>query len=102
MIQPTVVRGARRRTLLPMPPGPFAGFLLAVVALLGIGTVAYRVLATRTDSAARVAQTLQTISEVEALSSTIKDAETGQRGYLITGLDDFLETSRSATVSRSR
>jgi signal transduction histidine kinase/DNA-binding response OmpR family regulator/CHASE3 domain sensor protein len=96
MIQSVVVRGARRRTLLPMAPGPFAGFLLAGVALVVIGVVTYRALETRADSAARVTQTLQTISQVEALSSTIKDAETGQRGYLLTGDESYLEPYATA------
>src|SRR5206468_478516 len=35
--------------------------------------------------------------EVEGLLSALKDAETGQRGFLLTGEDDYLEPYRRAT-----
>ena len=99
MIQPTVVKRTRRRTVLPMASGSFAGFVLAVVALGVIGVVAYRSLVTRTDSAARVTQTLRLIGQVEALSATVTDAETGQRGYLLTGQERYLAPFNTAQVS---
>lgn len=44
----------------------------------------------------RITHTYQVIATANQVLSTLKDAETGQRGYLITGNDRFLEPYNSA------
>ena len=39
----------------------------------------------------RVLATTQTLAELQAVLSTMQDAETGQRGYIITGKENYLE-----------
>ncbi|MEG4353303.1 CHASE3 domain-containing protein [Microcoleus sp. LAD1_D5] len=43
-----------------------------------------------------VSHTQQVLTELEATLSTLKDAETGQRGYLLTGEERYLEPYHSA------
>ena len=46
--------------------------------------------------AGRPAETEQVLSTTASLLSALKDAETGQRGYLLTGRTDYLEPYNSA------
>src|SRR5689334_13511119 len=43
-----------------------------------------------------VLHTYQVINELEVTLSTVKDAETGERGYIITGSDAYLEPYQAA------
>lgn len=45
-----------------------------------------------------VSHTQQVLNRLEGVLSTLKDAETGQRGYLITGRSTYLEPYEQATV----
>ncbi len=47
----------------------------------------------------RVERTRTLIAELESTLSTLKDAETGQRGYLLTGTPEYLEPYDSAVAS---
>ncbi len=75
------------------------GFAMSFVLLLAIGAVAYRSIATLARTSYSVAHTHQVIEHVTAVLSTLKDAETGQRGFVITGDEGYLEPYRSAAVS---
>jgi len=68
-----------------------AGFALAFLLLLGIGAVAYRSIATLTSTSHSVAVTHQVLEHIAGVLSLLKDAETGQRGFVITGDDSYLE-----------
>ena len=46
-----------------------------------------------------MAQTYDVIDQLSELTSILKDAETGQRGYLLTGNDTYLEPYRLADAS---
>jgi CheY-like chemotaxis protein/signal transduction histidine kinase len=77
---------------LPLPLKSIFGFLLAVVAVVIIAVLSYQSLTAAAVSAQNLAQSVQVLAELESLLSTLKDAETGQRGYLLTGGDDkYLE-----------
>jgi signal transduction histidine kinase len=66
------------------------GFVVAVVTLLIVSISAYvRIGALIRDQAAAT-QAAQVQTRIDATLSAIKDAETGQRGYLITGDDAYL------------
>ena len=72
------------------------GFALALAILVVIGFVSYRSTTRFVGSAEWVEHTHQVLEKLDALVSSLKDAETGQRGYLITGEERYLEPYRSA------
>jgi methyl-accepting chemotaxis protein len=76
-----------------------AGFALALAILVAIGTVTYRSTATLTETAEWVAHTYRVLDELEGVLSGMKDAETGQRGYILTGDEKYLEPYSGAQVS---
>jgi len=64
--------------------------LTAVVVTLN-AWFGFRAIESLHDSEYRVAHSWQVINQVESIMSSAKDAETGNRGYLITGDDSYLE-----------
>jgi methyl-accepting chemotaxis protein len=74
-----------------------AGFTLAFLLLLGIGAVAYRSISALTSTSQLVTHTHQVLEHVAEVLSLLKDAETGQRGYVITGDEAFLEPYQTGT-----
>lgn len=75
------------------------GFGLALLILVIIGIAAYQSIQNLTATTELVARTQRGIAKLEVLISTIKDAETGQRGYLLTGEERYLEPYQSAKDS---
>ena len=73
-----------------------AGFGLAALTLLLIAGVSYRNANQLIDTERWVAHTHQVRNELAELLSYLKDAETGQRGYVITGEESYLEPYKSA------
>src|SRR5437868_9876749 len=76
-----------------------AGFALALQVPLIIGLIAYRNTALLMQNDERVNHSHQVLQSLETLLSQIKDAETGQRGYLITGADRYLEPYRDSLLN---
>ena len=72
------------------------GFALALVIAVVIGGVSYRNTSQLVESAEWVTHTYQVLENLETLVSTLKDAETGQRGYVITGAERYLEPYNAA------
>jgi methyl-accepting chemotaxis protein len=66
------------------------GFSVSLVLLVAIGAVAYRALDVLTKTSSSVTHTHSVIEHVGRVLSMLKDAETGQRGYVITGDEAFL------------
>jgi CheY-like chemotaxis protein/CHASE3 domain sensor protein len=75
----------------PLPPGPLLGFVVAVAAVAFIALLTWRSLETRSEAAQQMTHTLQVIKELQNVLSLAKDAETGQRGYLLTGEQTYLD-----------
>jgi signal transduction histidine kinase/DNA-binding response OmpR family regulator len=73
-----------------------ASFALALTMLSTIGIVSYRNTTQLIDTARQENHSYRVITELEDLSSRIKDAETGQRGYILTGDRRYLEPYNSA------
>ncbi len=73
-----------------------SGFGLALIALTVVGAVSYDSTIKLIDSAEWVRHTNETLKELDELLSGMKDAETGQRGYVITGEDRYLAPYRGA------
>lgn len=72
------------------------GFGLSVVILLVVGSVAYRSTDVLIENNASVAHTHLVLEDLSQLLSLMKDAETGQRGFVITGDDAYLEPYQAA------
>jgi CheY-like chemotaxis protein/signal transduction histidine kinase/CHASE3 domain sensor protein len=78
------------RSSKPLPAKTLIGFLLAVVAVVIIALLSYQSLQATTNSARSLTQTIEILGRLQALLSTLKDAETGQRGFLLTGEESYL------------
>lgn len=78
--------------------GIIAGFVIVGLLLLGNGLVTRHRIDVQTGSARSVLDTRQTLVELEEAESTLKDAEIGQRGYLLTGDPKYLTPYHRATT----
>ena len=67
------------------------GFSISVILLAVIGTVSYRIFDSLASTSYLVAHTHLVLDHVARVLSLLKDAETGQRGFVITGDESFLE-----------
>ena len=74
-----------------LPPRTFLAFAIAALAVIIISAVSYQSLQSRSASAALVRHTGDVIGGIEGVFSSIKDMETGQRGFLLTGEERYLE-----------
>ena len=79
-----------------------AGFFLALVSLLTIGVVCYRSTSRLMATSELVAHTHKVLENLESLHSGLKDAEAGQRGFIITGDEHYLEHYHSAPESMNQ
>lgn len=73
-----------------------SGFGLALTVLLIVGAVSYDCTTKLNSSADWVRHTHQVLTDLDELMSEMKDAETGQRGYVITGESRYLEPYNTA------
>ncbi len=73
-----------------------AGFSLCMVIVVGLGVVSYRSSSFLLQTGQQVTHTHDVLRQIQLVLSTLKDAETGQRGYLLTGADPFLEPYTAA------
>jgi signal transduction histidine kinase/DNA-binding response OmpR family regulator/CHASE3 domain sensor protein len=60
------------------------------------GFVAYQNIRTIRDNNLKVIQSQETVAALNEILSSAQDAETGQRGYLLTGSEKYLEPYRTA------
>ncbi|MEG4815380.1 CHASE3 domain-containing protein [Microcoleus sp. K5-D4] len=73
-----------------------AGIGMVVALLIFNAATSYRNTLKLIENERWVSHTHQVLTELEATLSTLKDAETGQRGYLLTGEQRYLEPYYSA------
>lgn len=71
-----------------------AGFVLVAVAVLMAFLAADR----QRTAVGRVSHTIEVQKNLQTVLSLLQEAETGQRGYLLTGADDFLQPYDRATA----
>ena len=76
---------------LPLPVSTLIGLIVGVVAVAIITLLTYRAMQSRQAAVDRVTATLETIQQLESVLSSLKDAETAQRGYLLTGDEQYAE-----------
>jgi signal transduction histidine kinase/CheY-like chemotaxis protein/CHASE3 domain sensor protein len=93
-IVPGTVRGG-----FPLPPKPLFGFLLALTAVVAIALVSYLSLQATISASRNLTQSVEVLGQLNSVLSTLKDAETGQRGYLLTGDESYLEPYSSAVAA---
>jgi CheY-like chemotaxis protein/CHASE3 domain sensor protein len=80
---------ARSRAWLPL--GTAAAFAMALVAIVLIALATFDATVSTQQASARTKATMETLERLQTLMSGLKDAETGQRGYLLTGAEPYLE-----------
>ncbi len=81
--------------------GTGLGVAVALLFFLLTGVLAYANVQMLRANAAKVVATHETITEFGNLLSALQDAETGQRGFLLTGKEDYLEPYEDA-LARTR
>lgn len=67
------------------------GFGISLLVLIAVGIISYRTMDNLFHSDKAVAHSSVIMQKLEKALSLMKDAETGQRGYLLTGRSKFLE-----------
>src|SRR5713101_2166076 len=73
-----------------------SAFGLALVSMIVVGAVSYDSTTKLIDSADWVRHTHEVLNGLDEVLSAFKDAETGQRGYIITGEARYLEPYKGA------
>ncbi len=77
-------------------------FVVPLVVLCVVGVLAYRNTNTLEETSGQVVHTYEVLDALDGIKELLKDAETGQRGFLITGADAYLtpyDNASSATTS---
>jgi methyl-accepting chemotaxis protein len=74
------------------------GFALTLAIFLIVGIISYRAVVQQTEDSFWVAHTHEVQTELAQLLSSLQDAETGERGYVITGLDRYLAPYTDGTA----
>ena len=69
----------------------FLGYVLIFVLMIVIAAVTYQGITALTETAEWVSHTHQVISKAHRIEKLVVDMETGQRGFLITGTEEFLQ-----------
>src|ERR1700722_17896947 len=85
----------------PLPPSALAGFTAAILAVILMAILSYQAQTRSAAAADAVTQGVELIVQVQNLLSAAKDAETGQRGFLLTDDEAYLEpfTTAKAAIS---
>ena len=71
-------------------------FGIVLLLLLVIGIISYQNLSRLKSEANWVSHTHDVLHDLELVLGDLKDAETGQRGYIITGMENYLEPYNNA------
>jgi len=85
-----------------LPRKSLVGFIVALLTVVAMSVISSQTLQDRSANVHKMVQSLERTRMVAELFSTIKDAESGQRGYILTGSERFLEpyTAVLATLPR--
>ncbi|MBB5206502.1 response regulator [Chiayiivirga flava] len=73
-----------------LPPRAVVGFLVAAATVLLITLLSYQSLVSRSETRDQVEHSSEVIRAVSGVLAAALDAETGQRGYLLTGEERYL------------
>lgn len=75
-----------------------AGYALSLLALVVVSVVAYQGATELTDTTSELLQTRRIAKDLRELDISLLMAETGQRGYLLTGDENYLAPYNAASV----
>lgn len=78
------------------------GFVAGIAIVLVIGVVSYRAMTRSVTNAAAVAETHEVLASLQRAQALLLDAESAQRGFIISGDRDFLVRFENAHGSISR
>ena len=93
---------AGRRSRAILPGKVLAALVVAVVAIFAIADISHQSLKSRATAVMSINHTNEVRQHLDLFLSILSDAETGQRGFLLTGLESFLEPyNRALTVLSS-
>ena len=98
MTSPSAAPKLRTQGRFFLPAGAIVGFVAASVAVILITVLSYLALSERTRTGEQVNHTLEVQRKLANTLSLLKDAETGQRGYLLTHSQSYLEPYQQATT----
>jgi diguanylate cyclase (GGDEF)-like protein len=73
-----------------------AGFSLGLLLMVGLGVATFRTTKGLLDENQKVTHTFEVIVSLDNVIASMTDAQTGQRGYVITGDERFLEPYNAA------
>jgi signal transduction histidine kinase len=79
-----------------------AGFGTALVILIGVGVLSFRSMVQSGEDGEWVTHTHIVLEKLDAILTNLIDAETGQRGYIITGEKSYLEPYNDARAQVNR
>jgi len=83
--------GRRMRAGAPLPRNTLLGFVVAIASVVVLAMLSYKALADRAAASDRVVRSTQILNELRAVMTTMQDAETGQRGFLLTRDETYLQ-----------
>lgn len=69
----------------------WSSFCAILLVMLFVAGISYRNTLNLLETSRWVAHTHEVMAQLSNLLSVMQDAETGQRGYLLTGVDEYLE-----------
>jgi len=75
------------------------GYWIAIAAVLVVALFSFGARHDSESTAGLVAQALEVIGELQSISLSMKDAETGQRGFLLTGDESYLAPYTAARAA---
>src|ERR1022692_4888472 len=90
---------AGRRSRAILPGKMLAALVMAVIVIFVIAELSYQSIQIRAAHTTALNHTNAVQLQLNLLLSELKDAETGQRGFLLTGLESFLEPYNLAGTS---
>jgi PAS domain S-box-containing protein len=96
-LAPSPRRAARFGPLLPV--GTLIGFLIAIAAIVVVARLSYGALKNTVGGAQRVTDTREVVEHLQTLLSIVKDAETGQRGFVLTGDENYIRPYANAKAA---
>jgi len=67
------------------------GYAVILLLMVAVSTIAYKNIKSLIDTSSLVVHTTEVISIANKINANIVDMETGKRGYLITGVESYLE-----------
>ena len=74
------------------------GFVVGPLILAIVGWIAYTSTASLVDALSKQRHTYEVLHQVETVMRLLVDAETGQRGYLVTGKEQYLQPYNAAVT----